>query len=207
MRVLKVLVGELLKALPEGKYYMIEWSGFDIFIYSFFDEISMKRSRYVNHLRANGCFLLPKELIKWLKNFKMESSVELRVIRDEDGDSVIKCAVSHGKAINVFRSPASDRISIEWEKKPLASVDWTTDMNTVVKCMDGPVHVDMHHVIKFACGFASAVVEMPVSGEAVSVYSSRCLSKIDIEGEMCVHASKLMEVKSKSVLYLIAPML
>ena len=186
---------------------MIEWCGFDIFVFAFFDKISMRRSRYVSTMRANGCFLIPNELIDWVKHFSPDSNLELRVVRDEDGDSVIKCTIKCGKVTNVFRAPASERVSIEWERAPLASVEWTSDMTSAVKCMTGPVHVDMHCMVKFACGFSSAAVDLPVDGEAVGVYSGDCLRKIDITGKMRIHASKVMEIESHSVLYLFAPIL
>ena len=204
---LKVLVGDFLECLPDGIYYMIEWCGFDIYVFSFFDKISIKRTHFTNDVCEDGCYLIPRDLVRWLRNQRHDTCVELRIIRDEDGDSLLKCIINDGKCIQSFRCPVETRASIEWEDSPEATVDWTSDMISAVKCLSGLVHVDMHIVVKFASGHACAVVELPVVGESSCVYSSKSLQNVDIVGKMCIHQSKVMEIKSDRVVYLIAPSL
>ena len=164
MRSLNVLVGKLSDALPSGKYHMIEWCGFDIFIFTFFDKISMKRTSFNGNMRSNGCFLIPILFVDWIKHFPQSCKANIRIIRDEDGEAIFKCIVKYGHATHSFRCNASERTSIEWDIHPIASVEWTNDMNIALRSMEDTVHVDMHQFIKFSSGCSCSVIEKKVEG-------------------------------------------
>ena len=202
MKELRILVGDILKSFPSNRN-LIEWSGSDIFLFSFFDDVSMKRTHVSSAGASNGCFLIPRDVVGWLRCQKLDSILTM-VIYVDDG-YMLKCMLKDGCCTQIFRCNVECHTSIEWEDKPCASVNWTCEMNDVVKCLFGVVHVDMHRYVKFSCGNASAVVEVLTDGECSCYYDSDLLQKVDIIGKMCIHKSRIITIKDGSVVYLIAP--
>lgn len=201
MRSVQLLVGDLLKCFPGGTF-MIEWDGAHVFIYNFFDQVSMRRAQF-SAPHAHGTYVIPKELVTWLKKHDPERSVTLKVVRDEEGDSIMKCSLSSDTCTHMFRAPVVTHDGIEWDREVLASVKWTKDMNDAARAMHGQIYVDLHKVVTMTCGCASSMIKETVEGEACGVYDIRA----DIEGQMTIYKTMLMEIKNDTVLYLFAPIL
>lgn len=203
MRSVQLLVGDLLTCFPGGTYYMIEWDGFQVFIYNFFDQVSMRRAQFPVPQRAHGTYVIPKELVTWLQAHDPTRTATLKIVRDEEGDALLKCSLVNDTCTHMFRTPVVEHDGIEWDRTALATVKWTKDMTDAVKAMTGPVYVDLHKVVTLTCGCASSMVSEAVEGEACGVYNIHA----DIEGQMTIYKSRLMEIKNDTVLYLITPIL